>query len=422
MFNFRTIAVIKRELREKLLSKTFIIMTVLLPIFMFGILGVQTLLMTFEGDSNTHLEIAAGSPELTSALEHNFSRQEFIKSGYYKIDFKTVGRSDLTGYINSVKSKLLNDKLTGVVFVPDSALLNKKVEYYSKTPNNNTVFRKLSGTINQTLSDLYFKNKNISQQDINYAKESVDFNSYRVSKEAKIEEAGYGNQIVSFLFTFLLYFSLLFLGTMMMRSVIEEKTNRIVEILLSSVDSRELMTGKIIGTSITGLFQMAIWLLPLIVLISTTWFALPPELIINISISQVLYFLLNYFIGLLTFLGLFATVGSIFDNDQDAQSGLWPIMMLIILPFFIAISMQSNPENIIAKVASMLPFASLIVMPARVALVDVPLWEFLVSIIISIGTLVVIFPLAGKIYRVGILMTGKKPKWSEVIGWLKYKY
>ena len=207
-----------------------------------------------------------------------------------------------------------------------------------------------------------------------------------------------------------------------MRSVVEEKSNKIVEVLLSSISSKELLTGKILGMSITAFIQMAIWLLPVFLLVSTAWFVLPPEITLTIGISHLFYFLFNFFIALITFLGLYATVGSIFDNDQDAQSGGWPLLILIMIPFFIAISMISNPESSIARIASFVPFASLIVMPARMTILEVPLWQLVLSSVINIAVMISIFPVAGKIYRVGILSTGKKPKWSEVIKWLKYKY
>ncbi len=113
-------------------------------------------------------------------------------------------------------------------------------------------------------------------------------------------------------------------------------------------------------------------------------------------------------------------IGSIFENAQEAQSGMWPIMMLIMIPFFIAITLGKNPTNPMAVISSMLPFASLIVMPARMTLVDVPLWQFILSIAVSIVTIMAIFPIAGKIFRIGILRTGKKPKWAEIIKWLKF--
>jgi ABC-2 type transport system permease protein len=284
------------------------------------------------------------------------------------------------------------------------------------------LFNKFRSSINSALINLHFSTKQLSEKEISYASQGVDINGFRISKDTNIKAEGFGNQVVSFVFTFLLYLSLIIMGTMMMRSVVQEKNNRIVEVLLSSVSSKELMTGKIIGTSITGAAQMCIWLTPLVLVISSSVFVLPKDFTIDVSLSQVAFILFNFVVGLVTFLGLFATVGAIFDNDQDAQSGIWPIMLLIMIPFFIGISLANNPESTIGIITSMLPFASIIVMPARMTLVDVPSWQFAIAIIVNLLTLALIFPLAGKIYRVGILMSGKKPKWGEVVRWLKYKY
>jgi len=422
MFSRRTIAILKRELREKLMSRTFIIMTILLPLFMIGILAFQTFLYSYEGDSNTNLIIVTESDSLKAEMQKEFEQLPFVKSGYYKINFESMNNTELDKYINTHKSELLSETLTGLIFVSDSAMFTKQVEYFSKNPTNRTLFDKVRPTINNVLVTNYFRGKDISEEDISYARQNVGFNNFRISSEKSVEEEGAGTVIVAFLFTFLLYFSLIFTGQMMMRSVVAEKSNRIVEILLSSANSKELMTGKIVGTSITGLIQMAIWLLPVILLVTTAWFTLPPEFTLKLNMFQVGYFLLNYFIGLITFMGLFTSVGAIFDNEQDTQSGMWPIMMLIMIPFFIAIAMLENSSNSIARIASMLPFASIIVMPARMVLSEIPVWQFVVSFIVNIATMVLLFPLAGKVYRVGILMSGKKPKWSEVAKWLRYKY
>jgi ABC-2 type transport system permease protein len=422
MFNKRTLAIIKRELKEKLFSKTFILMTILLPVFMFGLLAFQTFLYSYEGDSDTNLMIVAESPSLTTELKNEFNKLPFVKSGYYKISFESMNGKELDNFIESKRTGLLSERLTGIIFIPDSALITKRVEYFSKNPINRTLFDKVRPTINNVLVSLYFKGKDISEKDISYARQGVDFNNFRISSDRPVEEEGVGTVVVAFLFTFLLYFSLIFIGQMMMRSVVAEKSNRIVEVLLSSASSKELMTGKILGTSITGLIQMIIWMLPVIILITTALFTLPPDFTLKLNMFQVGYFLLNYFIGLITFLGLFTSVGAIFDNEQDTQSGMWPILILILIPFFIAIAMLENADNNLARIASMFPFASIIVMPARMVLTEIPVWQFILSLIINIGTMLLLFPLAGKIYRVGILMSGKKPKWSEVAKWLRYKY
>ena len=422
MVNRRTFSIVKRELKVKLFSRTFIIMTLLIPIFMLGIMGLQTFLFQYSDGENAFLIVASESQNVLDNIQTELSKMPKNQDGNVEFMFEKLDRAKVEARLSNIRNDILEEKITGLIFIPEKALKDKKVEYFSKNPNNNTLLNKLKPSINKVLTDMYFVGKQLSTEELEFAKNNVDFNGFRVSADKEIKEEGIGNTILSFLFTFLLYMSLLFTGQMTMSAVIEEKSNKIVEVLLSSVSSRELMTGKIIGTAITALVQMAIWLSPLIILISTTWFVLPPEFTLKLSMWHLLFFMLNYFIALITFLGLFATVGSIFDNPQDAQSGIWPIMMLIIIPFFIAIGMQTNPENQIARIASFVPFASLIIMPARITLVDIPLLQLVLSIIINIAVMILIFILAGKIYRVGILITGKKPKWSEVVKWFKYNY
>ncbi|MDR3626380.1 MAG: ABC transporter permease [Ignavibacteriaceae bacterium] len=422
MFNRRTLSIIKRELREKVLSRSFIFMTLLVPAIMFGTLGLQMALLNYDSNTTASLQVTCETPQLAVNVSSEFAKLPQVENRNFKITYNFMPKNDFDNMLPLLKKDLLSDKLTGVIFIPNSALTDKKVNYYSKNPNNISLFNKFRSAINSALIDMHFADKQLSEKEISYAGQGVDFNSFRISNDTKIKAEGIGNQVVSFLFTFLLYLSMILLGTMMMRSVVQEKNNRIVEVLLSSVNSKELMAGKIIGTTITGVAQMIIWLMPLVLVISSSIFVLPADFTIDISLAQIGFVLFNFLVGLITFLGLFATVGAIFDNDQDAQSGIWPIMMLIMIPFFIGITLVNNPENTIGVVASMLPFASIIVMPARMTLVDVPGWQFALAIVVNLATMFVIFPLSGKIYRVGILMSGKKPKWGEVVQWLKYKY
>lgn len=420
MFNYRTLAVIKRELREKLMSKSFIIMTILLPVFMFGIIGVQTLLVTYEGDSGSKIEIVAPKDEIIQDVAEYVSSEDFVKNGSYKINYAIA--DDIEKYVNINREKLINEQLDGIIFIPGSAVKDKKLQYYTKSPNNRTIPDKLSIPINKYLIDKYFGTKNLTKEELDFARMSVDIAGYKVSEKAEFEEQGYGNAILAYVFMFLLYISLLMMGSMTMQSVQEEKNSKIVEVILSSVSSKELLTGKILGAAITGVIQMGIWLIPIITIISTTWFVLPPEITFDITYGHLIYFLLNFFLGLVIFLGLFATVGSMFETAQEAQSGMWPVMMLIMIPFFVALSMMRNPDNPIAEVASFLPFATVMVMPGKFVLTDVPIWQLSISILINILTIIGIFPLAGKIFRVGVLRSGKKPSLADVIKWIRYKY
>ena len=421
MLNYRIIAVIRRELREKLMSKSFIIMTLLMPVIMFAMIGFQALMVSFQGDKGTKIEVVTETGDLTEECKKSFNNLPFVEDGSWTLSYNTVSLKDIKEYIDSRKGELVSKGLTGIIFIPQKALEDKGVEYYARTPNKLTISAKMNGPINKILIDRYFKGKALTEEELTFARKSVHFNNFKVTKEKKIEKQAFGNIALAFVFAFLLYMSLIMSGSMTMTAVIEEKTSKVVEVLLSSVSSKELMTGKVFGNSIISLVQMVIWILPMIVIVSTTWSFMPSGLKFDISYGHFIYFLCNFFLGVLIYQGLFATVGSIFNAPQEAQQGVFPLMLLIIIPFFLCFSMINNPDNIIAVIASYFPFATIIVMPCRYTLVDMSLVFPLISCAINVATLILIFPVAGKIYRIGILRTGTKPTLREVIKWVKAK-
>ena len=419
LFNYRILAVVKRELREKLMSKAFIFMTLLMPVIMFGIMGLQALIALYEGDKGTKIEIVSESDDLTIAFKEAFAGLEFVKDRSWTITYNTVSGRKMESYVETRKQELLSNKLTGIIFVPRTAFKDKKLDYYAKTPNKLTIYEKMNGPINNVLIGKYFSEKELTDEELSFARMSVRFNNFKVSKEKEIEPQGAGNMILAFVFAFLLYMSLIMSGTMTMTSVLEEKTSKVVEVLLSSVSSKELMTGKILGSSITTLVQMIIWLSPLFVLVTTSWITLPESVKIDISFGYLAYFFINFFLGVMIFQGLFAAVGAIFSDPQETQSGAFPVILLILIPFIISFTMIRNPDNPIAVIASYVPFSTVLVMPCRYTLVDMSFIYPILSCLINIATLIVIFHIAGKIYRVGILRTGTKPKWREVFRWVR---
>lgn len=421
MFNNRLLSIVKRELREKLLSKAFIIMTLMIPgiIIVFG--GVQALLFSTES-KNLSFDLVVEDGKMLEDFKTEFQSKTFVTEKKYSFTYLSMTKEEYKNHLESRKDVILNETLTGIIFIPSTALKDKKVEYYSKSPQNISLSRELERPINEVFLSNFFKEKSMSKEDLEFARIGVDFTGFKVSKDEGVAKEGYGNLIIAYAFTFLLYMSLLMIGQTTLQSVIEEKGSKVVEVILSSVSPKELMTGKILGSAITGAAQMAVWLGTILAVSSSALIALPPEVTLNVKPELVVYVLINFFVGLLLFVSLFATVGSIFDNPQDASTAQMPLMFLIIIPFFIAFSMMENPNKPYVEIASMFPFAAVMVMPARLAIVEVPIWQQAAAILINILTLFAVFPLAGKIYKVGILRTGKKPKWSEVVKWLKYKY
>lgn len=419
MLNRRTLAIVKREVKTKLFSKSFIFMTLLVPFFMLIIFSVQYFIQSMSGDARSDIILISDSDEILNKVQSEIFLTDDFKNGGLTSQTEKVDLASFEKKLEKIKPNLIAQRVTGVVYIPSSALQTKEIKYYSSNPTNSNLFYKIKPSINKALVEIYFSGKQLTQEEIKFARKDVDINGFRVSSDNEVEQEGYGNRIAMVLFSFLLYMALLFSGSMTMNAVVEEKSNKIVEVLLSSASSTELMAGKIFGTVIVEVIQMAIWLSPVVLLLTTSWFFIPQEFMPQMSFGYILYFLFNYSLALITYIALYATMGAIFDNPQDAQSGVWPLMMLVMIPFFIALSMESNAQSSLVTITSLFPFASLIVMPARMILVEVPLWQILFSIIINIVVVIGIFKLAGKIYRIGILLTGKKPRWSEVFRWLR---
>ncbi len=349
MFSKRTITIIKRELKMKLFSKSFILMTLLVPLFMIMIFSIQFLVQSLSDEQRADIIFVSDSDEILNKTQNEIYISDSFKSGDLTARFE---KTDLNGFSNKlkeIKPDIISQKITGVVFIPSTSLQSKGVEYYSSNPNNSSLFYKIKPSINKALVEIYFSVKKLTQDEINFARKDVEINGFRISSDEKVAQEGYGNRIAMVLFSFLLYMALIFSGAMTMNAVVEEKSSKIVEVLLSSASSTELMAGKIFGTVIVEMIQMIIWLSPVMILITTSWFFIPPEFMPQMSVGYILYFLFNYSFALITYVALYATVGAIFDNPQDAQSGVWPLLMLIMIPFFIAIRFGVKCPNIICS-------------------------------------------------------------------------
>ena len=204
-----------------------------------------------------------------------------------------------------------------------------------------------------------------------------------------------------------------------MQSVIEEKNSRIVEVLLSSIESKELLLSKVLGTFAAAFFQLLVWLAGIITTFSGAFIFIPEEIRIDLTYNIVFYFALNFALGLFLFLTLFATVGSMFENAQETQSAIMPLLLLIIIPFFASISLLENPDNKIAMILSAVPIFSIIIMPVKLAIAAPEIWEIVISFIGNIIAAVIILWIGGKIYSFSILITGKKVNFNDIINFFK---
>ncbi|MGH1366561.1 MAG: ABC transporter permease [Calditrichia bacterium] len=410
MINFRTKAILKRELKSQVLTWSFILSTLIIPILYIVFIGFQFFLVLYEEDRDTNLVIVEESPFINDQLSTRIEAMSDKLGAELNTTFITMSRNSFQDYLGKMHESLREGITTGVLFIPDSAKTTKTLEYYSANPVNLQLLEKFRRVIDDVLVEAYFSESPVHLKDLAYAKQFVSFDKIKISADGQ-EEAGYSNLAIAYILTFMLYSSLLTIGSSIFSTITEEKENRLVEVLLASVQPQELMSGKILGTLIAGLLQVLVWAAPIafVGFGSLQFIQQYADINLQINAVQIVYFLINYSIGLITFLGIYAAAGAVFDSAKDAQRVLIPVMLVVTLSFYLTFTMIKNPANSIATTFSLLPFSSLIIMPARMTLIDVPWWQLLTTTGINIITMYASLRVAGKLYRVGILMTGKKP-------------
>jgi len=423
--------IIAREYLTRVKKKSFIIMTILGPA-LFALLTLMPLLIQkfSEKETNTIVIIDEAPTVFTTHLD-NTKEIRFVND--------TVSLKD---------AKLNFEKYNAdaILYVPADYIKNAHlITLISEKQLGIEVKSTVEDVINHEIESTLIKSLGITQAQI----ESVETNiSVKTQTLAGKDNNSELTTIVGFFTGGLIYFFIIFYGTQVMRGVIEEKTNRIIEVLISSVKPFELMMGKILGIALVGLTQFALWVILTIsitTVVSSAFYEskydgqkieqqlkstsnermdLSNEIqnnLATINLPLILGCFIFYFIGgYLLYSALFAAVGSAVDNETDTQQFILPVTIPLIFSFIVAQSIISNPNSNIAYWCSFIPFTSPVVMMVRIAY-GVAWYELVISMLLLIVGFILTTYLAGRIYRIGILMYGKKPTYKEIKKWIFYK-
>jgi len=342
--------------------------------------------------------------------------------------------------LQEARAEVLATSKYGLLYIPKEETAQKA--FYSEESPSLSLVNELTGALEKTLFQYNLTQKGIDKAEIDSARTKITLQMENFTGEKTSEFDNVMKIAIGGVAGYLIFMFIIIYGNMIMRSVIEEKTNRIVEIIISSVKPFQLMLGKIIGTSLAGITQFAIWLV-----IGGVLFALAPSLFqvdtptatqamaATESYSEIsniiaaLYhfpfletsgvFLLFFVGGYLLYSSLYAMVGAMVDNETDTQQFLMPILIPLMLAFYVGMfSVIEEPHGTISVVFSYIPLTSPVVMLMRIPF-GVAWWEVLISLLLLYITFFLVIKIASKIYRIGILMYGKKPTYKEVWKWLK---
>jgi ABC-2 type transport system permease protein len=354
--------------------------------------------------------------------------------------------------VKALKDSITQERFEGVLQIPKTASiaeLDKKIQFISNDSPSITFIEEVQDILDKKITQLNFQSAKLDTVAIHKAQSNISISLSKASGEESLKGLNEIKIAIGGAFGYLIMMFIVIYGNMVMRSVIEEKTNRIIEIIISSVKPFQLMMGKIIGTSLAGILQFLIWaIIGLGLFLGASLFfgvslgptsKVPPEVmqaaqheiastaqlylaeLWNLPIGTLLTCFVIYFIGgYFLYSSFYAAIGAAVDNETDSQQFLLPIIMPLILGVYIGFfTVINDPHGTVATIFSIVPLTSPIVMLMRIPF-GVPLWQILLSIVLLFGTFLLVVWFASKIYRVGILMYGKKPSWKELYKWLKY--
>ncbi len=430
--------IVKREFIAKVRNKSFIIMTFVSPLFFVALAVVIGYLSSLKADVK---QIAVHDE--SSWFVAQFESDE------------TYNYQDLSAVdVKILKENVLEEKYNGLIYIPKSDDIKEyetKVTYISNDSPSLGFVAQIESLIAGKITHVNLENKGIDAKQIEDAQAKVNLNLEKASGESTVKGLNEIKILIGSLFGYCIMMFIIIYGSMVMRSVIEEKTNRIIEVIISSVKPFQLMMGKIIGTSIAGLLQFIIWgvvggvllfIASSVLGMNASSPAVSAEMlqqngeasaqiisevqnyvgeILSLPLASLFTYFLIFFIGgYFLYSSLYAAIGAAVDNETDTQQFLFPVMLPLMLGVYIGfVTVINDPHGTIATVFSMIPFTSPIVMLMRLPF-GVPVWQVLLSITLLFGTFIMVVWFASKIYRIGILMYGKRPSWKELYKWLKY--
>ncbi len=442
-------AVIKREYIQRVRTKFFVVATILGPVIMASFVVLPMLLASIQTGGPTRLAVidesgkvyerfrdALNRPrgedeeqpaKVSPAQAVNANQQDRMKQtaqasepGFAVEQFSLDGKS-----IDQARAQLgervRKSELDGYVVIPKNVLADGKTEFYGRNTGDIFTRETIEDRLGNAVRDERLAEKNINQKDLREANRRVILASTKIGEkgEEKISGSGLGGFLVVFGFGFLIYMTVLLYGQMVLGAVVEEKETRIAEILFSSIRSFPLMMGKLVGVSLVALTQLSIWALAFVALTLAAAARGIPMALPHVPAAMFLYLVLYFLLGFFIYATIYAVIGSMVTTTQEGAQLAMPVMAILAISLWSSLAVIRSPNSSLAFWGSMFPFSAPITMLVRIVTETPPLWQILLSLGIGVVTIVGLVWLASRIYRIGMLMTGKKATIPEVWRWVR---
>ena len=411
----RVFAVARREYLERVRSKAFLVSTILGPTLLAGFM-IAPILLTRQRGRPLHVAVLDASGRLGADVTQSLARRKVAGQPRFLVDPAPPGRVDQARA--ALQERMVQGEIDGYLFLGPDALERSAVEYYGTNVSNMMDLQLMDKAVEEALVSQRLAREGLDPERVRSLTRHVDLKTIRVTARGAREDRG-ASFILSLVLMMLLYTTLAIWGTAMMNGVIEEKTNRVVEVVVSSLPASRLFAGKLLGVGAAGLTQFLVWAACLAAISAagaagTGAAGALPELSPALLVAFVLFFLLGYFL----YGAMYASIGAAVNTTQEAQSLVFPVMMPLILSVVFYPMVMAAPDSTLSVALSLVPFFAPLLMFLRMTAVSPPAWQVASSMLLMLATIAVITWAAARIYRVGILMYGKRPTFPEIIRWV----
>jgi ABC-2 type transport system permease protein len=416
--------VIKREYLTRVRTKGFIFSTVAVPLFAIGIFALQIYTATRQSDHTLKIAVLDNAGGLADSIERNLDGK--LANGQPAFQVVNKEQRPAATEQNAVRSQVERGELDAFLVVPADITEGKEsAEFHTRNPGEITLTDSIDQAVSNAVIARRLHERGLNVPDVGAIVKNVDLKLIKVTAGGETEEKGQ-TFITALVVGMLLYTTLIIYGVTTMRSVTEEKNSRVMEILVASVRPFHLLSGKIMGVAAVGLTQYAIWA-TVAGLIAAYGAAMAsvfrpgsslPALQLHLSVLA--YMLVFFFCGYLLYASLYAAIGAMVSNDQEAQQLQTPVTLVLVAAFLLFNIILHDPSSPLSVGLSLIPFFAPILMMLRIAMQTPPFWQIALSVLISLVTTAAVVYFAARVYRVGILMYGKRPSLVELARWLRY--
>lgn len=411
----KLLMVARWEFTEKVRTKAFLVALFLTPLITVAFSVIPTLLATKESDESKTFAIYDGTGQLTKPVQDVLTSKYKLKDGRPTYQLVPTAGTDVDKIITEYKQRVLNEEFVGIFIVPSKIEKERKLSYYSPNVANVREIERIGNVIEKIIIEDQLRKNNVDIGKYREISKPLDTDLIKVTKDGKTETSDFLTQFMgAYASLFLIIILITTTGQALVRSLLEEKSNRIMEVLLSSCSARELMFGKLLGLGGLGLVQGGVW--GLLAVIAGSQLGSGLAITAHLPIT-LLYAILGY----LFYASLMIGIGSTATTEQEAQNITGYVIMLSVMPFMFIMALLENPNGTLAKVLSYIPFLTPSIMTFRISVQTPELSEILISIAVMLVSIAGVIYLSSKIFTVGILSYGKRLTLAEVWHLLRAK-